>query len=139
VYFRFPGNSSFATEVRGKDPLERWLQRFVSLGPQIYPDKGDDERPALALDDLRAWHRRPRQRGRTRLRQPLRHMGPHGLGLVREYEVYEDTQKSAAFDGYLADRERSSGSSRVNGRFVDWADPVPFGKRGSATQPARAR
>jgi hypothetical protein len=29
VRFRFPGNSSFATKLQGKDALEQWLKRLV--------------------------------------------------------------------------------------------------------------
>jgi hypothetical protein len=39
VRFRFPGSSSWATELEGKDELERWLQRFVRVGLQIFPDE----------------------------------------------------------------------------------------------------
>jgi hypothetical protein len=39
VRFRFPGDSSFATELQGKDALEQWLKRFVDIGLQIYPDE----------------------------------------------------------------------------------------------------
>jgi len=31
----FPGNSSFAGEMRGKREIEAWLERFVSLGPSL--------------------------------------------------------------------------------------------------------
>ena len=39
VRFRFPGNSSWATELEGKDELRKWLQRFADAGLQIYPDE----------------------------------------------------------------------------------------------------
>ena len=39
VCFRFPGDSSWATELQGKDELSRWLDRFVDAGLQIYPDE----------------------------------------------------------------------------------------------------
>jgi hypothetical protein len=105
VRFRFPGTSSFATELQGKNALEGWLQRFVSLGLQIYPDevivKGPPWRTTLCV------------RGTVFLDGPNgkrvydnRYViwGRMAWGLVREYEVYEDTEKSVAFDQYLAAR-----------------------------------
>lgn len=105
VRFRFPGTSSFATELQGKEALELWLQRFVSLALQIYPDevilKGPPWRTTLCVrgtvfldgpDGERVYDNRYVIWGRM------------AWGLVREYEVYEDTEKSAAFDEYLAAR-----------------------------------
>jgi ketosteroid isomerase-like protein len=31
VRFRFPGDSSWATDLQGKEQLERWLRRFVDV------------------------------------------------------------------------------------------------------------
>jgi hypothetical protein len=39
VRFCFPGDSSFAANLVGKDALEVWLKRFVDVGLQIYPDE----------------------------------------------------------------------------------------------------
>src|ERR1017187_3078320 len=39
VVFRFPGDSSWAGEVRGKAELERWLQRLVRVGIKTFPDE----------------------------------------------------------------------------------------------------
>ena len=39
VRFRFPGDSSWAVELEGKDQLEPWLRRFADVGLQIYPDE----------------------------------------------------------------------------------------------------
>jgi ketosteroid isomerase-like protein len=103
VRFRFPGSSSWATELQGKDELERWLQRFVRVGLQIFPDevvaKGPPWRTTLSV------------RGTIHLKSPAgetvfenRYViwGRMSWGLLREYEVYEDTEKGAALDEYLA-------------------------------------
>jgi hypothetical protein len=39
VRFRFPGESSWAVELEGKQELERWLQHFVEVALQIFPDE----------------------------------------------------------------------------------------------------
>jgi len=36
VRFSFPGDSSFAPGASNKADLERWLERFVGIGLQIY-------------------------------------------------------------------------------------------------------
>ena len=105
VRFRFPGDSSWATELEGKDELEKWLQRFVDSGVQIYPDevivKGPPWRQTLCV------------RGTDHLDSPEgervyanRYViwGRLAWGKLREYEVYEDTQAAKALDSYLVAR-----------------------------------
>jgi ketosteroid isomerase-like protein len=107
VRFRFPGDSSWSTELQGKDELERWLQRFVQAGIQIFPDEVVVKGPP--------WNTTLCVRGTDHLDTPEgeriyenRYViwGRMSWGLLKEYEVYEDTQKSAALDEYLAGRER---------------------------------
>ncbi len=103
VSFRFPGDSSWATELRGKEELEVWLRRFADTGIQISPDevvlKGFPWRQTICI------------RGTDHLDSPAgervyenRYViwGHISWGLLRDYEVYEDTQKSKALDAYLA-------------------------------------
>lgn len=103
VRFRFPGDSSWGGEFSGKAELELWLRRFAAVGIQISPDevvlKGFPWRQTICI------------RGRDHLDSPggervyeNRYViwGRISWGLLREYEVYEDTQKSKALDGYLA-------------------------------------
>jgi hypothetical protein len=103
VRFRFPGTSSWATELQGKKDLERWLQRFVRVGLQIYPDEVVVKGPP--------WNTTLVVRGPIHLKSPAGEMvwenryviwGRMSWGLLREYEVYEDTEKSTALDEYLA-------------------------------------
>ena len=104
--FRFPGDSSWSGEIHGKAELERWLQRFVDVGLQIYADevvvKGWPWKMTVCI------------RGTDHLDAPSgervyenRYViwGHIRWGLLRDYEVYEDTQKSKALDGYLAQHE----------------------------------
>jgi ketosteroid isomerase-like protein len=103
IRFRFPGNSSWATEIEGKDEHERWLRRFVKAGLQIYPDE-------VVLKGF-PWKQTICVRGHIHLDSPAgervyenRYVlwGRIAWGLLREYEVYEDTQKTKPLDEHLA-------------------------------------
>jgi hypothetical protein len=103
VRFRFPGDSSWATELEGKDEHELWLRRFVAAGLQIYPDE-------VVLKGF-PWKQTICVRGHIHLDSPAgervyenRYVlwGRIAWGLLREYEVYEDTQKTKPLDEYLA-------------------------------------
>jgi ketosteroid isomerase-like protein len=103
VRFRFPGDSSWATELQGKESLERWLARFADVGIQIHPDE-------VVLKGF-PWRQTICVRGTDHLDSPAgervyenRYViwGHLSWGLLRDYEVYEDTQKSKELDEYLA-------------------------------------
>jgi hypothetical protein len=105
VRFRFPGTSTWSTELQGKAELERWLQRFTSAGLQIYPDQ-------VIVQGL-PWNTTIAIRGTVHLRTPdgdtvyeNRYViwGKVAWGRMGAYEVYEDTEKSAALDEYLAEQ-----------------------------------
>jgi ketosteroid isomerase-like protein len=108
VRFRFPGRSSWAGELHGKDELERWLRRFVDVGLQIFADEivvsGPPWRMAICI------------RGTDHLDGPDGELlyenryviWAHGSwGLLRDYEVYEDTEKATALDARLESRAAS--------------------------------
>jgi ketosteroid isomerase-like protein len=114
IRFRFPGDSSWATELQGKDDLARWLQRFVDVGVQIFADEVVLSGPP--------WNQKLCVRGHDYLRAPSgetvyenRYViwGHMAWGKLRAYEVYEDTQAAKALDGYLEAqaRERAATSS----------------------------
>lgn len=111
VRFRFPGDSSWAAELRGKDELRRWLRRFAASGVQIFPDevvvRGWPWDTTLAI------------RGTDHLTTPQgvriyenRYViwGHVRWGLLREYEVYEDTQASRALDDHVPALEAAFGA-----------------------------
>ena len=81
VRFRFPGDSSWATELEGKEKLEPWLRRFADAGIQIYPDevvlKGFPWRQTICI---RGRDHLDTPGGRADLREPLRDLGPPRLG-----------------------------------------------------------
>ncbi len=112
VRFRFPGDSSWATELDGKQELERWLERFVRAGIQIFADEVVVKGPP--------WNMTVCVRGTDHLKTPEgetvyenRYViwGRMSWGLLKEYEVYEDTQKAAALDEYLAGPDRPTNSA----------------------------
>jgi ketosteroid isomerase-like protein len=105
IRFTFPGDSSFAPGANSKRELEQWLDRFVELGLQIYPDE-------VVLKGF-PWKQTICIRGQIHLDEPAdgrvydnRYViwGRISWGKLREYEVYEDTQKSKQLDAYLARR-----------------------------------
>jgi ketosteroid isomerase-like protein len=113
IRFRFPGDSSWATELQGKADLARWLQRFVDVGVQIFADEVVLSGPP--------WNQKLCVRGHDYLRAPSGEMvyenryviwGHMAWGKLRAYEVYEDTQAAKALDAYLEAqvRERAATS-----------------------------
>jgi hypothetical protein len=103
VRFRFPGDNSWGTELEGKEKLRQWLQRFADIGIQI----GADE---VVLKGF-PWKQTICVRGISYLDGPdgervyeNRYViwGHISWGLLRDYEVYEDTEETNALDGHLA-------------------------------------
>jgi hypothetical protein len=116
VRFRFPGRSSWATELRGKRDLERWLQRFVAAGLQIRPDEvvvgGLPWRMTLCVRGTV----RKVAGGATVYQNRYVIWGHMAWGFVRDYEVYEDTEETLDLDAYLA-RSASPAAPPVGGPF----------------------
>jgi hypothetical protein len=105
VKFHFPGANSFAPGAGDKGELEAWLQRFVEIGLQIYPDE-------VALKGF-PWRQTLCVRGHIHLDDPEQGRvyenryviwGQMAWGKMREYEVYEDTEETTRLDEYLAGR-----------------------------------
>ena len=104
VRFRFPGDSSWATELEGKDELRKWLERFADAGLQIYPDE-------VVIQGF-PWRQTICVRGTDHLDAPdgrrvyeNRYViwGRISWGKLRDYEVYEDTKATDALDRHLAE------------------------------------
>ncbi|HEV7483700.1 MAG TPA: hypothetical protein VGO13_11450 [Solirubrobacterales bacterium] len=107
IKFTFPGESSFAPGASSKKELEQWLDRFVSLGLQIYPDevilKGFPWRQTICVRGY--IHLDDPEDGRVYANRYVI-WGHISWGKLREYEVYEDTEESRRLDGYLASKGR---------------------------------
>jgi ketosteroid isomerase-like protein len=103
VRFRFPGDSSWATELEGKEELAKWLRRFADAGLQIYPDevilKGFPWNQTICV---RGYDYLDTAEGKRVYENRYVIWGRIAWGKLREYEVYEDTQKTEALDEYLA-------------------------------------
>jgi ketosteroid isomerase-like protein len=105
VRFRFPGDSSWATELEGKQELEDWLQRFVRAGIQIFPDEVVVKGPPWNMTVcVRGTDHLDGPEGETVYENRYVIWGRMRWGRMTEYEVYEDTQKAAALDEYLGGR-----------------------------------
>jgi ketosteroid isomerase-like protein len=102
VRFRFPGDSSWAVELEGKEELERWLRRLVAVGIQTYLDElvltGPPWRMTLCL---RGHDHLDTPDGRRMYENRYVIWGRLVWGRLTEYEVYEDTQKAKALDETL--------------------------------------
>jgi ketosteroid isomerase-like protein len=103
VHFRFPGDNSWSGEFRGKAEVRAWLERFARTGLEIWPDE-------VVVKGF-PWRQTVCVRGRDHLDGPdgrrvyeNRYViwGHMRWGLLRDYEVYEDTIKPRALDEYLA-------------------------------------
>jgi hypothetical protein len=110
VRFTFPGTSSFAPGAGNKREVTQWLQRFASIGLQIYPDE-------VVLKGF-PWHQTICVRGHIHLDDPdegriydNRYViwGRMAWGKMRAYEVYDDTHKTEALDAYLERRGERAG------------------------------
>jgi ketosteroid isomerase-like protein len=116
VHFRFPGTSSWATDITGRDQVEAWLRRMVATGLQHSVDevvaggppwrmtmvlRGTDS--ATAADGTVVYENRYVIWGRSR------------WGLLQDYEVYEDTEKALAWDAHLAANSTGAVTSSRSG------------------------
>jgi ketosteroid isomerase-like protein len=115
VTFRFPGDNSWAGEFHGKEQVRAWLQRFVAVGLQIFPDE--------VVATGWPWGTTVCIRGRDHLLSPdgqivyenryviWAHLA---WGLVKDYEVYEDTQRSRGLDDWLGEHRPALASASAS-------------------------
>jgi ketosteroid isomerase-like protein len=106
VEFRFPGQSSWAAQLRGRAEVEAWIRRYLAANLSLVADEiavsGPPWRMSIVMrctDHARDGEGRIVYENRAVIWANAR------WGLVRSYEVYEDTEKSAAFDAYLSARD----------------------------------
>lgn len=106
VRFVFPGSNSWSGTFNGKHEHQRWLERLVRVGVKTEPDE-------LAVSGF-PWKMRVVIRGRSwrdnsageRIYENRFVIWAHlRWGKLRDYEVYEDTEKAQALDDYLEANE----------------------------------
>jgi ketosteroid isomerase-like protein len=109
----FPGENSWAGVIRGREEHRKWLERFARVGLQIFADevivKGLPWRSTVCIrghdtcdgpDGERVYDNRYVIWGRL------------VWGRLKQYEVYEDTEKTQAFDRWLEANEHRLGQKR---------------------------
>jgi ketosteroid isomerase-like protein len=106
VHFVFPGRSSWAADLRGRDEVERWLRRFVRVGLRFEVHEilvaGPPWSTTVCLwftDRLTAADGEVVYANRGTILAKI------AWGKVTYYEVNEDTQKIAELDEWLATHE----------------------------------
>jgi ketosteroid isomerase-like protein len=110
VHFRFPGESSWTADVRGKDEVERWLNRMIATGLQHQPEQVVVQGPPWNMTIcLRSTDHLATPEGKIVYSNRYVIWGRMAWGLLREYEVYADTQKLPGLDEYLAARASAAG------------------------------
>jgi ketosteroid isomerase-like protein len=109
VHFVFPGDNSWSGDYRGKDEHRRWLERLVRVGVKTVPDE--------VVASGWPWNTTICVRGRSYLDAPGGERiydnrfviwGKLRWGRLRDYEVYEDTQKAKTLDDWLAAHEQAA-------------------------------
>ena len=106
VRFVFPGRSSWAADLRGKDEVERWVRRFLRVGLQLEPREifvggppWDTSVCLRFMDEATAPDGTVVYSNRDTIFAKI------AWGKITYYEVNEDTQKVAEFDKGLASHE----------------------------------
>jgi ketosteroid isomerase-like protein len=104
--FHFPGDSTWSGEFRGKPAHRAWLQRFTQVGLQIFADevvvKGFPWNQTICV---RGHDYKRARSGELVYENRYVIWGHLAWGKLQDYEVYEDTQKAKAFDGWLETHE----------------------------------
>jgi ketosteroid isomerase-like protein len=102
ISFRFPGDNSWAGEYYGKAEHARWLKRLVRVGVKTFPDevvvKGFPWRQTVCIRGHDYVHS---PAGETVYENRFVIWGRLEWGRLKEYEVYEDTEKAKGLDEYL--------------------------------------
>jgi ketosteroid isomerase-like protein len=106
IRFVFPGSNSWSGTFLGKSEHQRWLERLVRVGVKTDADE-------VAVSGF-PWNMKVCIRGRSWWDSPSGEriydnrfviFGHVRWGKLRDYEVYEDTEKAQALDDYFEANE----------------------------------
>jgi len=112
VHFRFPGTSSWATDTKGRDRVGAWLERMAATGLQHQADQVVASGPPWRMTMVLRGTDHLDDRNGTRVYENRYVIwATTRWGLIHDYEVYEDTEKSTAFDDYLARADKDEAAS----------------------------
>jgi ketosteroid isomerase-like protein len=108
VTFRFPGSSSFAASLTGREPLRAWLARLTALSPRF--EVGD-----VAVSGP-PWNMTVAMRFHDAIGADYENDGVEWLrirwGRVRSIEVFLDTERVSSWES----RPAGLGNAAVPGR-----------------------
>ncbi|HWE90363.1 MAG TPA: nuclear transport factor 2 family protein [Pseudonocardiaceae bacterium] len=103
VRFRFPGHSSWAADVRGRDEVARWLRRFVDIGMRLDVDDIIVSGPPWANRVcVRFTDYCNDETGKLIYLNRGTIVARVRWGRVVRYEIFVDTEKVTDLDNYLA-------------------------------------
>lgn len=106
VRFVFPGDNSWSGVYNGREEHRRWLERLVRVGVKTEPDEvavsGFPWNMTVCVRG-RSWRHAPD--GRRVYDNRFVIWGHLAWGKLKDYEVYEDTEKATALDAYLEENE----------------------------------
>lgn len=103
VRFTFPGQSSWSGTIVGKQEARRWHSRFVRTGLQPFVDEVVVQGWPWSMSVcVRAHDHLDTPDGERVYANRFVIWGRMAWGRVAEYEVYMDTERVSALDGWLA-------------------------------------
>ena len=98
-----PASNSWSGVFRGKDEVERWLQRLAASASRPTPTRSWPRGSPGARRSASAGHDHLRRADGERVYENRFVIwGRLAWGRLKDYEVYEDTEKADALDEYLA-------------------------------------
>ena len=106
IHFVFPGTNSWSGDYPDKEAHRRWLERLVRVGVKTDVDEvalsGFPWKMTVAVRGRSWWDNASGERIYDNRYVIWAHLK---WGRMKAYEVYEDTEKAAALDEYLAAHE----------------------------------